>query len=356
MFTSFIIGTGSYIPEVVVPNSHFLQHEFYEKEGVPSTKSNASIIEKFSEITGIKERRYAQDEQNASDLGAFAAEAALADASIDKETLDYIIVAHNFGEVKVNSNRSNLLPSLASRIKAKLHIENPDCIAYDLPFGCPGWVEALIQANYYIRSGDAKCCLVIGAETLSRILDPHDRDSMIYSDGAGAVVVQASENISKGILAHKTQTHAYQHAMLLNLGASFVNDGNAHQDLFIKMNGRRVYEFAISHVPMAIKTALDKANISIQDVKKVLIHQANEKMDEAILQRLYKLYNIDVLPTGIMPMTIGWLGNSSVATIPTMLDLIRKQKLKDHSILEGDTVVFASVGAGMNINAVVYRF
>ena len=356
MFTSHIIGTGSYIPEIVIPNSDFLHHEFYEREGVPATKSNESIIEKFSEITGIKERRYARPDQNASDLGTLAAEAAIANANIDKETLDYIIVAHNFGEVSINSNRSNFLPSLGSRIKAKLKIENPDCVAYDVPFGCPGWVEAMIQANYYIRSGDAKRCLVIGAETLSRIIDPFDRDSMIYSDGAGAVVVETTEDSSKGILAHKTQTHAYQHAMLLSLGTSFVNNTNTQQHLFVKMNGRRVYEFALSHVPLAIKAALDKARISITDIKKVLIHQANEKMDEAILQRLFKLYNIDSVPAGIMPMTIGWLGNSSVATIPTMLDLILHHKLKDHSIHKGDTVVFASVGAGMNINAIVYRF
>jgi 3-oxoacyl-[acyl-carrier-protein] synthase-3 len=356
MFTSQIIGTGSYIPEVVIPNSDFLQHKFYEREGVPSTKSNESIIEKFSEITGIKERRYARPDQNASDLGTLAAEAALADANLDRETLDYIIVAHNFGEVSIHSNRSNFLPSLASRIKAKLKIENPDCVAYDVPFGCPGWVEALIQANYYIRSGDAKRCLVIGAETLSRIIDPFDRDSMIYSDGAGAVVVEAVDDHRTGILSHKTQTHAYQHAMLLTLGTSFAIDASTEQHLFVKMNGRRVYEFALSHVPLAIKAALDKAGVSITDIKKVLIHQANEKMDEAILQRLYKLYNLDSVPANIMPMTIGWLGNSSVATVPTMLDLILHHKLKDHRILKGDTVVFASVGAGMNINAIVYRF
>lgn len=356
MFTSYILGTGSYIPEISIPNSDFLQHTFYEKADVRSTKDNASIIEKFSEITGIKERRYARPEQYASDLGVLAAEAAIADAGIDKETLDYIIVAHNFGDVKINSNRTNMLPSMASRIKAKLAIKNPDCVGYDVPFGCPGWVEALIQANYYIRSGDAKRCLVIGAETLSRILDPHDRDSMIYSDGAGAVIVQATEQVSTGILAHKTQTHAHQHAMLLHMGSSFATDNASNQDLFIKMNGRKVYEFALSHVPVAIKAALDKAGINITDVKKVLIHQANEKMDEAILQRLFKLYQLEVVPENIMPMTIGWLGNSSVATIPTMLDLILKHKLKNHSIHKGDTVVFASVGAGMNINAVVYRF
>ncbi len=354
MYTSFIIGTGSYIPEIEIPNSDFLQHSFYEKAGEPSSKTNQSIIDKFSEITGIKSRRYARPDQNASDLGALAAEAAIADANIDKESLDYIIVAHNFGDVRFNSNQTDILPSLASRIKAKLQIENPNCVAYDVPFGCPGWVEIFIQANYYIRSGDARRCLIIGAETLSRVIDPHDRDSMIYSDGAGAVIVESRNDTSKGVLSHKTQTYASQHAYLLTLGESYVN--TPEKDLYIKMNGRRVYEFAISHVPMAMKLALDKAGIALKDVKKILIHQANEKMDEAIIQRLYKLFDIHEVPKGIMPMTIGWLGNSSVATIPTMLDLILKDKMTDQKIDEGDVVIFASVGAGMNINAIVYRF
>ncbi|GCC51567.1 ketoacyl-ACP synthase III [Chryseotalea sanaruensis] len=354
MYTSVIIGTGSFIPEIEISNADFLQHTFYEKAGEPSSKSNQSIIDKFSEITGIKARRYAKPDQNASDLGTLAAQAAITNAQIDKESIDYIIVAHNFGDVRYNSNQTDILPSLASRIKAKLHIENPDCVAYDVPFGCPGWVEIFIQANYYIRSGDAKRCLIIGADTLSRMLDPHDRDSMIYSDGAGAVIIEARPNKSKGLLSHKTQTYASQHAYLLTLGESYAD--NSKKELYIKMNGRRVYEFAISHVPMAIKVALDKAGVALKDVKKILIHQANEKMDEAIVLRLYKLFDINEVPKGIMPMTIGWLGNSSVATIPTMLDLILNDKMPDQKINEGDIVIFASVGAGMNINAIVYQF
>lgn len=356
MHTSYIIGTGSYIPEVEISNADFLQHNFYERIGEPSSKSNHSIIEKFSEITGIKSRRYARPDQNASDLGVLAAKAALDDAEIDKETLDYIIVAHNFGDVHYNSNQTDILPSLASRIKEKLQIENPDCVAYDVPFGCPGWIEIFIQANYYIRSGDAKRCLVIGVDTLSRIIDPHDRDSMIFSDGAGAVIVEARTDTSKGLLSHKTQTYALQHAYLLTLGESYANTTQQQKELYIKMNGRRVYEFAVSHVPQAMKAALDKAGVSLNEVKKILIHQANEKMDEAIIQRLYKLFGIKDIPEGIMPMTIGWLGNSSVATIPTMLDLILKDKMPDQKIEKGDVVLFASVGAGMNINAIVYRF
>jgi 3-oxoacyl-[acyl-carrier-protein] synthase-3 len=356
MINSVIVASGSYIPEVVVNNNSFLDHEFYEKDGVALNKNNASVIEKFKAITGIEERRYAKKDQCASDLGYLAAKDALQSSGIDQETIDYIIVAHNFGDVAPGSNRVNMLPTLASRIKYLLQIKNPDCVAYDLPFGCPGWVEAMIQANYYIRSGDAKRCLVIGAETLSRVVDPHDRDSMIYSDGSGAVILEASISDGKGILAHKTQTHACDHAMLLNMETSNLVTTKNDKDLFIKMNGRKVYEFALSQVPLVIKAALEKSDTTLNDIKKVLIHQANEKMDAAILERLFKLYNMAAPCPSLMPMTISWLGNSSVASIPTLLDLILKRKFVDQHLNAGDKIILASVGAGMNINAIVYKF
>ena len=98
-----------------------------------------------------------------------------------------------------------------------------------------------------------------------------------------------------------------------------------------------------------------KAGLELGDIRKVLIHQANEKMDEAILKRLFELYGQKDVPAGIMPMTISWLGNSSVATLPTMLDLILKEKLEEHFLSSRDNIIFASVGAGMNINSIVYR-
>jgi len=184
-------------------------------------------------------------------------------------------------------------------------------------------------------------------------VDPHDRDSMIYSDGSGAVVVEAREG-EQGIVEYKAQTHALHHSELLNMGLSFT--GKDKDSLYMKMNGRKVYEFALNHVPLVVKSVLDKAGVHITEVKKVLIHQANEKMDQAIVERLFKLYNIDAIPTGMMPMTIGWLGNSSVATIPTLLDLIMKGNLEGHQISQGDKVIMTSVGAGMNINAILYQF
>jgi 3-oxoacyl-[acyl-carrier-protein] synthase-3 len=354
MIASVIRATGSYIPERKIGNSEFLKSDFFEKNQTKVLKGNDVIIEKFKEITGIGERRYANVNQQASDLGFLAAEDALTSSGIDKESLDYIIVAHNFGDVASDSNRVNLVPSLGSRIKFLLKIKNVDCVAYDLPFGCPGWVEALIQANYFIRSGDAKRCLVIGTETLSRVIDPHDRDSMLYSDGAGAVILEGSSQ-QKGIVAHKTQTHSFEHANLLNMDRSY--SANFKQDdLFIKMNGRKVYEFALNQVPLLIKEMLDKANVSISCIKKILIHQANGKMDSAIFERLFKLYGLKAPTEDLMPMTISWLGNSSVATVPTLLDLILKGKFPGQSIESGDKILMASVGAGMNVNAILYQF
>jgi 3-oxoacyl-[acyl-carrier-protein] synthase-3 len=352
---SVIIGTGSYIPEVAVTNASFSDHEFFEKDGSVLQKNNGGVIRKFQEITGILERRYAGPNQCASDLGLLAGQDAIKSAGIDPETLDYIIVAHNFGDVMPGCNRSSLVPSLASRIKAGLRIRNPDCVAYDLPFGCPGWVEGVIQANSFIRAGDAKRCLVIGSETLSRVIDPHDRDSMIYGDGSGAIILEANEG-SNGVIAYKTQTHAFEYASLLHMGNSYSPNAACKEDLFIKMNGRKVYEFALTHVPIVIQSVLAKAGVNITDITKVLMHQANDKMDAAILARLFKLYGHDTVPDGVMPMIISSLGNSSVASIPTLLDLILKGNLPGHQLGGSDKIVIASVGAGMNINAILYQF
>jgi 3-oxoacyl-[acyl-carrier-protein] synthase-3 len=350
-------GTGSCVPTKRMMNKDFLSYEFYDANGQKIPIPNEEIVRKFEEITTISERRYAEDDQVTSDLAVIAAERAIEAAGIDKEELDYIIFAHNFGETRVDNIRIDVLPELSSRAKQKLGIANPFTVAYDVLFGCPGWVQALIQADYYIRSGDAKKVLVIGADVLSRISDPHDRDSMIYADGAGAVVVEPSESdVPVGILGHNSRTDALNYAHLLHMGYSYNPELAEKKDYYLKMNGRRLYQYALENVPSTIKAGLDKLNIGIDQIKKILIHQANGKMDEAILKRLYKLYNIDVVPKGVMPMTISWLGNSSVATVPTLLDMIVRGELDNHELTGGDTVVMASVGAGMNINSVVYRF
>lgn len=357
-----ITGTGCHVPSIVTLNQDFLKHDFYAENGEAFEYQNTTIIEKFKAITGIRERRYARKDLNTSDLAGFAAENAIQDAKIDPETIDYIIVAHNFGNVAYGTVQGDTLPSLASRVKHLLRIENPECVAYDLIFGCPGWVEGMIQAHAFIKSGIAKRCLVIGAETLSRVVDNHDRDSMIFADGAGATIVEASEiekqddliGPKSGILAHHSATFAMDEAFYLYFDKTN-KEGSPSNTRYIKMHGRKVYEFACTEVPKAMKACMDKAGVPVEKVKKIFIHQANEKMDAAIVKRFYRLYGAQV-PENVMPMNIETLGNSSVATIPTLFDMVRKGKLEGHALEEGDVVIFASVGAGMNINALVYRY
>lgn len=348
-----ITGSGSYIPEIIMRNADFNNHDFLAEDGEKLPHLNDVIISKFKDITGIEERRYVSDDLFTSDIATMAAKKAIADAGVDPETLDYIIMAHNFGDVRPNAIQSDILPSLATRVKHQLRIKNPKCVAYDILFGCPGWIEGVLQANAFIKSGMAKKCLVIGAETLSRVVDVHDRDSMIYSDGAGATVIEACPD-GDGLLAHESATFAYDEAGYLFFGNSY--NKNLDPDVrYIKMHGRKIYEFALSEVPKAMKSCVEKSGIDISDIKKVLIHQANEKMDEAIIHRFYKLYGQSA-PEGIMPMSIHKLGNSSVATVPTLYDLLVKGQVENQKIQKGDVLIFASVGAGMNINAFVYRY
>lgn len=348
-----ILGSGYHIPTKKVSNLEFTQHNFYTEAGEPFPQSNDVIARKFQEITGIAERRYVEEHLTTSDIAYFAAKEAIHNAKLDAEMIDYLIVAHNFGDVKSGSIQSDILPSLASRVKHLLKIKNPNCVAYDLLFGCPGWVEGMIQAKAFIQAGLAKTCLVIGAETLSRVVDKHDRDSMIFADGAGATVLSISDD-EGGVLAHQTASYTYDEANYLYFGKSNKKDLDSNVR-YIKMAGRKIYEFALSNVPKAMKACWDKTGLPVEKISKILIHQANEKMDEAIVNRFYRLYN-QIPPENVMPMNIQTLGNSSVATVPTLYHMILKGELENHEIKKGDYILFASVGAGMNINAMVYQF
>ncbi len=355
LINSIITGSGYYLPENIKKNEDFLSNEFLSNKGEPFEKSNEDIIKKFQEITEIEERRYLPPHLNTSDMAFFAGQSAIKDAGIDPEKLDYIIVAHNFGDVLDANRKSDIVPSIASRVKHLLKIENPDCVAYDLPFGCPGWVQGVIQADYFIKSGDAKSALIIGAENLSRIADPHDIDSMIYSDGAGAVLVEAKESEQRcGIISHKSRTDAIQHAHLLRMDVSFKQDYKDNT-LFLKMNGRKLYEYALNTVPVLMKQLIEKANLGIDQIDKILIHQANAKMDAAIAARTFKLFGKDSYPLEVMPMVIAKMGNNSVATVPVLYDMIVKGEVPNQKISPDDILIFASVGAGMNVNAFLYK-
>jgi 3-oxoacyl-[acyl-carrier-protein] synthase-3 len=178
---------------------------------------------------------------------------------------------------------------------------------------------------------------------------------MIFSDGAGCCILEYKEtgDDGAGIIGASVQSHCVDEAYYINMGCSYKPESDTDVR-YIKMKGRKVYEYAVTAVPAAMKECLDKTGVGIYSLKKVFIHQANEKMDEAMMKKLYKLYNTTP-PANIMPMSIQWLGNSSVATVPTLLDLVLRGKQEGHELNTGDVVLFASVGAGMNINAVAYR-
>ncbi len=352
-----IIGTGSYLPPKQIKNNHFLDFKFYDQASKKAIeKTNEEIIQKFHEITNIEERRYVDDNQVTSDIAALSIKEACKDAGITTESLGFIIIAHNFGDIYNGNVRTDILPGLANKVKMKLHIKNPSCICHDVVSGCPGWTQGMIIADAYIKSGFMKRGVVVGADVLSRISDPHDRDSMIYADGAGATIVEAVESEQpKGILSHSSRSDSVRYANLLTLGES--NNPELNKDeLWIKMAGHKLYIYAIQTVPGVVKESIEKAGLELSDIKKIFIHQANEKMDEAILSGVFKLYGEKNIPDGIMPMSIRKLGNSSTATVPTLLDLVLKGKMEGHEINPGDHVILCSVGAGMNINSIVYKW
>jgi len=350
-----IIGIGSYIPNRVIPNTHFLDWDFYDATGKKFEIPNEEIIQKFKAITGIEERRWLDKDMVASDMAVIAAQRALDDSGINPDDLDYIIAATNFGDVEYGSYFSDFMPAVASRIKNRLKIASPKSIAFDVIFGCPGWLQALIMSNQFMKAGDAKYAMIIGVEALSRVIDPYDRDAMIFADGAGVVIVKlnADENGS-GILSYKSVSHAHPQAELLFNDQSF-NPAHNREAKYIRMLGHKIYEYALNEVPAAMKAAMDESGYEVDDLKKIFIHQANEKMDEQIVKRFYRLYKKQA-PEHIMPMNINKLGNSSVATIPTLMDMVRKGELENHELNKGDLIMLASVGAGMNINAVVMKY
>jgi 3-oxoacyl-[acyl-carrier-protein] synthase III len=352
-----IIGTGSYIPSRVIKNDYFKDYRFFNPASkAPFDKPNEEIISKFEEITNIQERRWVEEDKTTSDMAAGAVRNAVDAAGIDIETLDFIIVANNFGDIRPGGICIDLLPAVANKVKARLDIKNPACITHDIIAGCPGWTQGMITADAYIRSGMYKRGVVIGADILSRISDPHDRDSMIFADGAGATIVEGVESeVPTGIISHASRSDCVPYANLLTLGPSF-NGELDENDLFIKMAGHRLYVYAISYVPGVVKQSIEGAGLHLSDIKKILIHQANEKMDDAILKGVFKIYKEKNIPKGIMPMSIGKLGNSSTATVPTLLDLIVKGQMDGQEIRKGDHIIFCSVGAGMNINSIIYKW
>lgn len=352
---TFIAGTGTKLPERRIENSFFLDRVFMDPNGVINPKPQADIIAKLEQITGIRERGYIPETGDSVPLMVDAALAALNDWGQDKNLIDGIIVAHNAGNMLEGRQGFHTVPNMAALLKNRLGITNYECFAYDLLFGCPGWLQGVIQAHQAIQMGDAKHVLVVGIEVASRLLDPHDLDSLILADGCGAAVISGTTDEQVGIVSYATYSHALDDISCIYLDRSYNKEIEA--PTLFKMNGKDVYKYATVWVPKVIKKALDKAGMDVSEVDMFLFHQANGKMLHAFANNLAQMYGIQGLSfEGKIPTTIEFTGNTSVATIPTMLDLIRKNELGAYNIKPGDTVVFASVGAGMHCNALVYRF
>lgn len=288
------------------------------------------------------------ENQVASDMAANA----LKSVNYDIDSLDYLLVANDFGDITEEHYQVDIVPSIAAKTKLKAGIKNPRTIALDLVSGCPGWLEAAIFAHSLIQSGLAKRVGTVGTETLSRVSDPHDMDSMIYSDGAGAVIFESKESDNlEGIVSLSERTDP-EYSHLLKMGKSNNPNYQNQNRLFLKMDGHELYKYAVRKVPEVIKESLSKADLTLSSIKMILAHQANERLDTDILKRL-GLSEEDIKK--LTPMTISWLANSSVATIPTLLDLVLRGKINDHRLEPGDNIIIFSVGAGMNRNAMVYK-
>lgn len=349
-----ITGTGSVIPDLLVPNSHFESSEFYDRNGARIEKTGAEIVAKLESIAGIRERRYIPFEQDSISLMTDASRLAVEDAGLTANDLSGIIVAHNAGNMIPDTGAFHTVPNLAAVLKHELGSANHDCFAYDLLFGCPGWLQGIIQAHQAIRNGDAEHVLVTGLEVASRLLDPHDPDSMILADGCGACVVSRADG-DAGLISYATFSHAMDDNRIIYLGPS--HKPGLEGDCYFHMNGRAVYKYATEWVPKVIVRALEKAGVDVAEIDLYLFHQANARMLDVIACNLAAMVGVPVEGfAGKIPSTIELLGNTSVATIPTMLDLIRKGNLKGFDIKRGDLAVMASVGAGMHCNAIVYRF
>lgn len=356
MYTNAVItGTGAFLPGKIMTNDAFIGNTFYKPNGERITKPTSEIVQKLRDISGIYERRYIEDHHDSADLGAIAGKRAIEDAGIDLETVDGIIAAHNFGNMVHGDRAHHLIPNLAALIKNKIGIKNPNCTAYDVLYGCPGWLLAMQQAHMAIATGYNKRVLVIGVEVITRILDPHDMDTMLFGDGAGAVIVEAvEEEEQRGILYYESVSHCEDEVEYLEMGSSYNPDSTIGTT--VKMVGKKVYRYAVNEVPKIITSCLEKTGIKLADVAKILPHQANEKMLIAIGEKLYAQHELEVDLCERIPISLRELGNASVATIPTLLDMILKGEMRGHAINDGDVVVMASVGAGMHTNALVYRF
>ena len=313
-----IIGTGSALPALLVSNR--------ELEKIVDTTD-----EWIRSRTGIESRHIAVEETTAS-MAIEAAKKALQDAKVSPEEIDLIIVG--------TISPDHIFPSTACEIQSALGAVN--ATAFDISAACAGFLFGLGIVDAYMKAGTVRTALVVGAETLSKMMDWNDRSTcVLFGDGAGAAVVRSDES---GIMS-MVQGSDGTRGNALTCEGRRVNNPYKKNDIsldYTKMNGQEVYKFAVKTVPKSIEEALLKANVKADDVKYFLLHQANLRIIEAVAKRLGQ--SIEKFPTNLQEC-----GNISAGSVPVLLDHVNREG----RLQKGDTIVLAGFGAGLTWGATV---
>jgi 3-oxoacyl-[acyl-carrier-protein] synthase-3 len=315
-------GIGHYLPDRVVPNSEF--------ETLLDTSDDW-----IRSRSGIERRHFAAEGQTTSDLAARAARAALADAGMEPDEIDAIIVATSTADLT--------FPSVATMVQAALGMTRG--FAFDIQAVCAGFVYALANASALIASGQAQRILVIGAETFSRLMDWTDRSTcVLFGDGAGALVLEATKgngtSADRGVLA--TDLHSdgrFKDLLYVDGGVS------THSTGMLRMQGKEVFRHAVEKLAQTAHTSLEKAGLTAEDVDWIVPHQANLRIITATAQRMQ-------VPMERVVMTVQDHGNTSAASIPLALSVGRQRG----QIKEGDLIVTEAIGGGLAWGSVVLRW
>ena len=318
MIYSRIIGSGSYLPRDVVTNDDLAKR---------MDTSDAWIRSR----TGIRQRHIAAAGETSSSIALEASKAAIASAGIAAQDIDLIIVA--------TSTPDYIFPSTACLLQAKLGIKG--CPAFDMQAVCSGFVYALATADLFIRSGQHRCALVVGAEVFSRILDWNDRGTcVLFGDGAGAVILKADD--APGVLASALHADG-SHAGILSVPGN-VHGGKVTGDPFLRMDGPAVFKFAVRVLDEVARETLAKCGQEVTDIDWLIPHQANLRILESTAKRLH-------VPTEKLIVTVDMHGNTSAASIPLALDLA----MRDGRIRAGHKVMLEGVGGGFTWGAALVQ-
>lgn len=323
MKASAIVGTGSCLPTRVVSNEQLAAE--LASRGVET--SDQWIVER----TGIRQRFLAEKDQTTSVLATDAARAALADAGVQPDEVDLIVVA--------TSTPDFVFPSTACQVQANLGIVGG--AAFDVQAVCSGFVYALTTADALIQAGRARCALVIGAEVFSRILDWNDRSTcVLFGDGAGAVVIKAADE--PGILG--ANLHADGSHMKILCAAGNVAYGEVTGDPFLRMDGQAVFKMAVNVLAASAREVCEAAGVQLADVDWMVPHQANVRILKALARKLS-------LPEERIVMTVDRHANTSAASVPLALDAARREG----QLKKGQLILMQGVGGGFTWGSVLAR-